>query len=101
MEKQSALAHYMAVVADIVNPALRHFYKGEKSFEVNLDGIALTVHGWIEPAGPDGAGKWEPATVSINSVCWPGSELCVYELLSESAIARIQDLIDAQVERRN
>lgn len=101
MDKTSVLAHYQAVAANISNPALRHFYNGEKSFEVNLDGIELTVHGWIEPAGQDGAGKWEPATVSINSVCWPGSELCVYELLSESTIARIQDLIDAQAERRN
>lgn len=98
MDKQSALAHYKEVAANIANPALRYFYKGETSFEVNLDGIALTVHGWIEPAGPDGAGKWEPPTVSINSVCWTGSELCIYELLSASTIARIQDRINEQAE---
>lgn len=101
MDKQATLAHYQAVAASISNPALRHFYKGETSFEVELDGIELTVHGFIEPAGKDGAGKLEPATVSINSMCWPGSELCIYDLLSESAIARIRDLIDAQAERRN
>jgi len=95
--KLATRAHYQTVAANISNPALRHFYKGERSFEVDLDGIALTVHGWIEPAGQDGAGKWEPATVSINSIC-KGDDLCIYNLLSESTVARIQDLVSQQVE---
>lgn len=95
--KLATLAHYQSIASHIANPALRHFYQGERSFEVELDGIGLTVHGWIEPAGQDGAGKWEPATVSINSIC-KGDDLCLFDLLSVGTVARIQELVNQQVE---